>query len=135
MQLFTVDTKLAQRYLDTPLLSGEDVGQLLRHRSIADGTPVYLDEETMLPVEPLCSWAWLLPSHLPQLLLFEQHLENTRRRLPPARFTAVWGQTYTNLRSVLADRSGEEKALARKHIEAGQAALHLPLTAHQEFDR
>jgi hypothetical protein len=25
--------------------------------------------------------------------------------------------------------------LARKHIEAGQAALHLPLTAHQEFDR
>lgn len=82
-----------------------------------------------------CRNAWVLPSHLPQLLLFEQHLENTRRRLPPTRFTAIWGQTYTNLRAVLADRSDEEKALARKHIEAGQAALHLPLTAHQEFDR
>lgn len=82
-----------------------------------------------------CRNAWILPSHLPQLLLFEQHLENTRRRMPPDRFTAIWGQTYTNLRAVLADRTVEEKALARKHIDAGTAALHLPLTAHQEFDR
>lgn len=57
MQLFTVDKKLAERYLDNRLLSGEDVARLLRHRSISDGTPVYLDEETMLPIEPLCSWA------------------------------------------------------------------------------
>ncbi|AGM07091.1 hypothetical protein [Amycolatopsis keratiniphila] len=82
-----------------------------------------------------CRNAWILPSHLPQLLLFEQHLENTRRRMPPDRFTTIWGQTYTNLRAVLADRTVEEKALAHKHIDAGTAALHLPLTAHQEFDR
>jgi hypothetical protein len=56
MQLFTVDSKLARRHLDSPLLSGEDVARLLKHRSISDGTPVYLDDDTMMPVEPLCSW-------------------------------------------------------------------------------
>src|SRR6266540_6368535 len=56
VQLFTVDSKLAGRYLDDPVVSGEQVVRLLRHRAISDGTPVFLDDETMLPVEPLCLW-------------------------------------------------------------------------------
>ncbi|HWU08590.1 MAG TPA: hypothetical protein VN520_19795 [Streptomyces sp.] len=81
-----------------------------------------------------CRNAWILPSQLPQLLLFEEHLERLRRRLPPKVFTAQWGQSFTNLRAVLAGRSDADKTLARKHIEAGRESLNLPLAAHVEFD-
>lgn len=81
-----------------------------------------------------CRNAWVLPSQLPQLLLFRDHLERVRARLAPARFTAVWGQSYANLRAVLDDRSEQEIALARKHIAEGDIALDLPLSAHVEFD-
>ncbi|WP_132121761.1 hypothetical protein [Actinocrispum wychmicini] len=33
-----------------------EVDQLLAYRAIPAGTPVFLDEESMRPVEPLCSW-------------------------------------------------------------------------------
>ncbi|MFD4829139.1 hypothetical protein ACFWPV_04665 [Streptomyces uncialis] len=56
MLLFSVGSKVAKCHLESPLLSGEEAARLLVHRSIADGTPIYLDEETMMPVEPLCSW-------------------------------------------------------------------------------
>ncbi|MEU2005387.1 hypothetical protein ACH47B_30070 [Rhodococcus sp. NPDC019627] len=92
----------------------------------------------LCPVAPLrcleCRNAWILPSDLPQLLLFADHLDRLRMRLSPQHFGQLWGQTHTNLHAVLADRTDEEKALARKHIEAGQAALHLPLVANVEFD-
>lgn len=81
-----------------------------------------------------CRNAWILPSQLPQLLLFEEHLERLRRRLPPKVFTAQWGQSFTNLKAVLAGRSDADKTLARKHIEAGRESLNLPLAAHVEFD-
>ena len=81
-----------------------------------------------------CRNAWVLPSHLPQQLLFLAHLERVRRRLSPERFTALWGQSCTNLRAVLEDRSAEEKAVARKHIEEGGITLDLPLNAQVEFD-
>ncbi|AQS69654.1 hypothetical protein [Streptomyces pactum] len=81
-----------------------------------------------------CRNAWIMPSQLPQLLLFQDHLERMRRRLTPLVFTRLWGQSYVNLRAVLADRSDEDKAIARKHIEAGEASLDLPLVAHAEFD-
>jgi len=150
MLLFSVNSKVAKRYLASPALSGEETARLLKYRSIADGTPVYLDDETMMPIEPLCSWGrsmsyadllvWLrgssaaswtwacptaaihgsrrsarpvtcarsprcaawsaetpLPDNLPQLLLFKDHLERARRRLPPAVFTAQWGQSWANL--------------------------------------
>ena len=29
---------------------------MLDDRGVLDGTPVFLDDETMMPVEPLCSW-------------------------------------------------------------------------------
>ncbi|MBT2451353.1 hypothetical protein J7F03_30640 [Streptomyces sp. ISL-43] len=82
-----------------------------------------------------CRNAWILPSNLPQLLLFHEHLERARRRLPPAAFTAQWGQSWTNLLGVLTDRSPEELAMARRHIEEGSEAAHLPLAAHTEFDQ
>jgi hypothetical protein len=92
----------------------------------------------LCPVAPLrcleCRNAWVLPSDLPQLLLFADHLEALRRRLSPQHFAELWGQSHVNLQAVLAERTEEEKALARKQITAGQASLHLPLSAHVEFE-
>ncbi|MFD5339892.1 hypothetical protein [Streptomyces hawaiiensis] len=56
MHLFAVDSGVARAHLDSPLLSGEEAAALLEYRAISDGTPVFLDDETMMPVEPLCSW-------------------------------------------------------------------------------
>ncbi|MBT2451354.1 hypothetical protein J7F03_30645 [Streptomyces sp. ISL-43] len=56
MLLFSVDSKVVTNHLESPVLSGEEAAGLLVHRSISDGTPIYLDDETMMPVEPLCSW-------------------------------------------------------------------------------
>ncbi|MFI8499670.1 hypothetical protein ACIGFK_14385 [Streptomyces sp. NPDC085524] len=56
MLLFSVDSKSAKHWLDSPVVSGDAVARMLKHRSVSDGTPVFLDEETMMPVEPLCSW-------------------------------------------------------------------------------
>lgn len=81
-----------------------------------------------------CHNAWILPSNLPQLLLFKAHLERLRTLLDPQTFSRLWGQSWVNLKAVLNDRSPEERAQARKHIEAGQASLDLPLAAHTEFD-
>ncbi len=47
----------------------------------------------------------------------------------------LWGRSHTNLQAVLAERTDEEEALARKHIQAGEASLHLPLVANVEFDQ
>ncbi|UYX96141.1 hypothetical protein [Streptomyces sp. BI87] len=81
-----------------------------------------------------CRNAWILPSNLPQLLLFKAHLMRLRTLLTPQVFTRLWGQSWVNLQAVLDDRQPEELAQARKHIEAGQAELDLPLAAHTEFD-
>jgi hypothetical protein len=81
-----------------------------------------------------CRNAWVLPSQLPQLLLFERHLERLRTHLSPQAFTRLWGRSYANLRAVLAERSEQDMVLARKHIEAGRLELPLPLSAQAEFD-
>ncbi|MFD6967846.1 hypothetical protein [Streptomyces sp. NPDC059949] len=81
-----------------------------------------------------CRNAWVVPSQLPQLLLFAEHLDRVRRRLDPKTFTRLWGQSYVNLRAVLEERSEHEKAQARQHIDAGRVRLDLPLSAHVEFD-
>lgn len=81
-----------------------------------------------------CRNAWVLPSQLPQLLLFSDHVERVRRRMAPERFTAFWGQSYVNLQAVLEDRTEQEVALARKHIAEDDITLDLPLAAHVEFD-
>ncbi|MFC5956817.1 hypothetical protein ACFP51_20765 [Streptomyces pratens] len=81
-----------------------------------------------------CRNAWILPTNLPQLLLFKAHLERLRTLLTPQAFSRLWGQSWVNLNAVLDDRTPQELAQARKHIEAGEASLDLPLAAHTEFD-
>ncbi|MFB6908271.1 hypothetical protein ACFCWB_28750 [Streptomyces bacillaris] len=81
-----------------------------------------------------CRNAWILPTNLPQLLLFKDHLRRLRTLLTPQAFTRLWGQSWVNLNAVLEERTPEDLAQARKHIEAGQAVLHLPLAASTEFD-
>ncbi|WP_439948068.1 hypothetical protein [Streptomyces sp. BBFR109] len=81
-----------------------------------------------------CRNAWILPANLPQLLLLQDHLQRLRVRLSPHVFTRLWGQSWVNLGAVLEDRTAEEITQARKHIEAGEAVLDLPLAASTEFD-
>jgi hypothetical protein len=98
----------------------------------------YSPQGQLCAVAPLrcleCRNAWVLPCHLPQLLLFADHLDRLRNRLTPQHFVAVWGQSYVNLHAVLAERTDDEKALARKHIDAEDIGLHLPMAANVEFD-
>lgn len=56
MQLFFVNSQSTKRHLESSLISGEEIAGLLDERAIAEGTPVYLDDETMMPIEPMCSW-------------------------------------------------------------------------------
>ncbi|WP_198357371.1 hypothetical protein [Streptomyces fildesensis] len=56
MDLFFVNSGNAKRYLESLVISGDDVARLLDDRAIADGTPIFLDGETMMPVEPMSSW-------------------------------------------------------------------------------
>ncbi|MFJ3301412.1 hypothetical protein [Streptomyces bacillaris] len=81
-----------------------------------------------------CRNAWILPSHLPQLLLFADHLDRLRTRLSPVHFHTLWGQTAANLAAVLTERTEAETAAARRHIAEGATTLQLPLTARAEFD-
>lgn len=56
MQLFFLNSKLALRNLESEVISGEEVVALLDDRALEDGMPIYLDDETMMPIEPHCSW-------------------------------------------------------------------------------
>lgn len=56
MFLSFVDRSLLAPHLGDQAVAAELVKELLVHRAVVDGTPVVLDETTMLPVEPLCSW-------------------------------------------------------------------------------
>ena len=51
----------------------------------------------LCPVAPLrcleCRNAFVLPSNLPQLLLFAEHLDQLALRLAPTHFHALWGQS------------------------------------------
>ncbi|MFD6227446.1 hypothetical protein ACFWFZ_11265 [Streptomyces sp. NPDC060232] len=56
MQLYAVDIAVVRRYLDSPVLTGDQAARLLELRGISDGTPIHLDDETMMPVASLCPW-------------------------------------------------------------------------------
>nr|WSU77556.1 hypothetical protein OG499_33395 [Streptomyces anulatus] len=81
-----------------------------------------------------CRNAWILPSHLPQLLLFADHLQGLRTRLSPVHFHTLWGQSAANLAAVINSRTEQEITTARRHIDEGSAALQLPLASRAEFD-
>ena len=56
MFLSFVDPSLVRKHLDAQAVDAAAVIGLLETRAIPAGTPVYLDDVTMLPIEPLCSW-------------------------------------------------------------------------------
>jgi site-specific recombinase XerD len=56
MLLSFVDRAAVQRHLTDQVVTGAEVHRLLRLRAIPDGTPVFLDEVSLRPVEPLCAW-------------------------------------------------------------------------------
>ncbi|MEU4427542.1 hypothetical protein AB0F81_43540 [Actinoplanes sp. NPDC024001] len=92
----------------------------------------------LCPVAPLrcleCSNAFILPSNLPQLLLFADHLEQLALRLEPRHFHALWGQSRANLVEVLKSRTDVEIARARAQIAEERIVVHLPLSSRVEFD-
>ncbi|MEU8971645.1 hypothetical protein AB0D11_20640 [Streptomyces monashensis] len=92
----------------------------------------------LCPVAPLrcfeCRNALILPSNLPQMLLFADWLEQLRARLAPRHFDAHWKQSRINLRAALDARSDAEIEQARQQIADDELALQLPLSAHVEFD-
>ncbi|SIM72971.1 hypothetical protein SAMN04489832_1672 [Micromonospora cremea] len=92
----------------------------------------------LCPVAPLrcleCRNAFVLPSNLPQLLLFADHLDKLALRLSPQHFHALWGQSRTNLIDVLKSRTPAEIAQARRQIAEDGITLHLPLASTVEFD-
>jgi hypothetical protein len=92
----------------------------------------------LCPVAPTrcleCRNAVILPSNLPQLLLFQAHLEQLGLRLAPAHFHALWGQARANLNQVIAARTPGEIAEARRQSQQQGQTLRLPLGARAEFD-
>jgi integrase len=61
--LYFTDPAAVRRHLDREAVSGHEVVGLLRARAIPAGTPVLLDEVSMRPVEPWCSWFRHLAYH------------------------------------------------------------------------
>ncbi|MFE2089829.1 hypothetical protein [Streptomyces sp. NPDC059460] len=92
----------------------------------------------LCPVAPTrcleCRNAFVLPSNLPQLLLFADHLDKLQLRLSPRHFHALWGQSRVNLIETIKARTDIEITQARQRIADLGLSLQLPLAAHVEFD-
>ncbi|PXX06344.1 tyrosine-type recombinase/integrase [Mycolicibacterium moriokaense] len=56
MFLSFVDSSLVRKNFDALAVDSAAIIGLLETRAIPAGTPVFLDDVTMLPIEPLCSW-------------------------------------------------------------------------------
>ena len=98
----------------------------------------YSKQGDLCAVAPLrcleCQNAFVLPSNLPQLLMFSDHLQQLKLRLSPPHFHTVWGQSLTNLHTVLVERTAVEINAARSQIRDETLSLQLPLAARTEFD-
>ncbi|GAA0972077.1 site-specific integrase [Streptomyces rhizosphaericus] len=64
MDLAFVQSGLLEKFLDTDVISAAEVAALLKRRGVLDGTPVFLDEETQMPVPPLCEYGRYLSTAL-----------------------------------------------------------------------
>lgn len=64
MDLAFVQSGLLERFLDSDVISAAEVGALLKGRGVLDGTPVFLDDETAMPVPPLCEYGGYLATAL-----------------------------------------------------------------------
>lgn len=51
-----VDRSLVGRHLGTQLVEPTQIERVLDDRAIPNGTPVFLDETSMQPIEPFCTW-------------------------------------------------------------------------------
>ncbi|WP_262700012.1 MULTISPECIES: hypothetical protein [Streptomyces] len=64
MDLAFVKSGMLERFLDSEVISAAEVVALLKRRGVLDGTPVFLDEETQMPVPPLCDFGRYLSTSL-----------------------------------------------------------------------
>ncbi|MEU9534764.1 hypothetical protein AB0D00_20940 [Streptomyces sp. NPDC048213] len=64
MDLAFVQSELLEKFLDTDVISAAEVASLLKRRGVRDGAPVFLDEETQMPVPPLCEYGRYLSTAL-----------------------------------------------------------------------
>ncbi|GHE14819.1 hypothetical protein [Streptomyces alanosinicus] len=64
MDLAFVQSGLLERFLDSDVISAADVAVLLKRRGVLDGTPVFLEKETQMPVPPLCEYGRYLSTAL-----------------------------------------------------------------------
>lgn len=64
MDLAFVQSGLLERFLDSDVISAAEVAALLKRRGVLDGTPVFLDAETQMPVPPLCEYGRYLSTAL-----------------------------------------------------------------------
>lgn len=64
VELAFVQSGLLGRYLDSEVVSAEEVAVLLKRRGLLDGMPVFLDDETMMPLPALSEWGRYLSTGL-----------------------------------------------------------------------
>ncbi|MGX6741240.1 hypothetical protein [Streptomyces xantholiticus] len=64
MDLAFVQSGLLERFLDSDVISAAEVAALLKRRGVLDGTPVFLEEVTQMPVPPLCEYGRYLSTAL-----------------------------------------------------------------------
>ncbi|WP_310726641.1 hypothetical protein [Streptomyces sp. N2A] len=64
MDLAFVQSGRLERFLDSDVISAAEVAALLERRGVLDGTPVFLDEETQMPVPALCEYGRYLSTSL-----------------------------------------------------------------------
>ncbi|MFF2925228.1 hypothetical protein ACFVTP_22930 [Streptomyces celluloflavus] len=64
MELAFVQSGLLGQYLDSEVVSAEEVATLLKRRGLLDGMPVFLDDETMMPLPALSEWGRYLSTGL-----------------------------------------------------------------------
>ncbi|MEU9922102.1 hypothetical protein AB0H51_12545 [Streptomyces griseoluteus] len=122
MQLFFLESKLALRYLESEVISGEEVVVLLDDRALADGMPIYLDDETMMPVEPHCSWGRSLSNdelgkgtmkeYGRILFRYSEHQEHRGRDVLSATESDV--RAYKRVRTVLQRRPIQDAAWGKE---------------------
>ncbi|MGW4851898.1 hypothetical protein ACWEPZ_11800 [Streptomyces sp. NPDC004288] len=64
MDLAFVQSGKLERFLDSGVISAAEAAALLERRGVLDGTPVFLDEETQMPVPALCEYGRYLSTSL-----------------------------------------------------------------------
>jgi hypothetical protein len=93
-----VEPSLVRPHLDCRVVAAADVVELLEFRAIPAGMPVFLDEHTMRPIEPVCSWF--------RHLAYEDKDAKTLREGERAKSRCPPSQRVRQARRVLAGRRG-----------------------------